>query len=67
MDLTLAYLDAGSGALILQLVVGGAAGIAAFVKFRWRSLTGKVNAAPETATASTTAGGSTDQQRSDEA
>ncbi len=38
MEFMFGYLDAGSGALIVQLLVGGLAGIAAFVKFRWRSL-----------------------------
>jgi len=31
----LAYLDAGSGSLLLQLLVGGLAGLAAFARFRW--------------------------------
>jgi hypothetical protein len=54
MNLTAAYLDAGSGALIVQLLVGGAAGIVAFVRFRWRNLTGtasNANDAPASKTA----------------
>ena len=34
-----AYLDAGSGALLIQMIVGGAAGVAAYFRFRWRRLT----------------------------
>jgi hypothetical protein len=30
-----AYIDAGSGSLLVQLLAGGVAGLAAFVKFRW--------------------------------
>ena len=33
----MAYLDAGSGALLIQVIAGGAAGIVAFVRYRWRS------------------------------
>lgn len=36
--LVLAYLDAGTGSLILQLLVGGFAGAAVFVKYRWGNL-----------------------------
>ena len=36
--LVLAYLDAGTGSLILQLLVGGFAGVAVFVKYRWGTL-----------------------------
>lgn len=38
MKLTLAYLDAGTGTLLLQLLAGGIAGVAAFVKFRWGTI-----------------------------
>jgi hypothetical protein len=34
----LAYLDAGSGSLIVQAVVGGAAGVAVATKLYWRRL-----------------------------
>ncbi|GLI01275.1 hypothetical protein [Phytohabitans aurantiacus] len=37
----LAYLDAGSGSLIVQAVVAGAAGMAVAVKLYWRRLTGR--------------------------
>lgn len=40
MRVLLAYLDAGTGTLLLQLLAGGIAGVAAFVKFRWRTVKG---------------------------
>jgi hypothetical protein len=36
----LAYLDAGSGSMIVQAIVAGAAGVAVFFKLYWRRLTG---------------------------
>jgi len=33
-----AYLDPGSGSMLLQLIVGGAAGAAVFVRLFWRRL-----------------------------
>ena len=38
MDVVLAYLDPGTGSLILQLVLGGAAALAVTVKFWWNRL-----------------------------
>lgn len=38
MDVVLAYLDPGTGSLILQLVLGGAAALAVTVKFWWYRL-----------------------------
>jgi hypothetical protein len=35
-----AYLDAGTGSLLVQLLVGGLAGLATFVKFRWGTVKG---------------------------
>jgi len=35
-----AYLDAGTGSLLLQLLVGGFAGAAVFVKYRWGAVKG---------------------------
>jgi hypothetical protein len=32
---TFAYIDAGTGSLLAQLLVGGLAGLATFVKYRW--------------------------------
>ena len=42
----LAYLDAGSGSLIVQAVVAGAAGMAVAVKLYWRRLTGRFRRQP---------------------
>jgi hypothetical protein len=38
LDPVLAYIDAGSGSLLAQLLVGGLAGIGAFMKFRWHTI-----------------------------
>lgn len=38
--LTLAYLDPGSGSMIVQAVVGGVAAAAVMAKFYWRRLLG---------------------------
>lgn len=35
MHLILAYIDPGAGSLLIQLLIGGLAGLAALVKFRW--------------------------------
>jgi hypothetical protein len=32
------YIDAGTGSLIIQALVAGFAGLAAFLKFRWGSI-----------------------------
>jgi hypothetical protein len=36
----LAYLDPGSGSMMLQLLLGGIVGVAAIAKLYWHSLTG---------------------------
>ena len=36
----LAYLDAGSGSLIVSAIVGGAAGVGVFAKLAWRRVSG---------------------------
>lgn len=36
----IAYLDPGSGSLIAQAVLAGAAGLAVFFKLGWRRITG---------------------------
>jgi hypothetical protein len=38
--MVLAYLDAGSGGLIIQTIVAGLAGAAVFLKLGWRRITG---------------------------
>jgi hypothetical protein len=43
----LAYLDAGSGSLIVQAIVAGAAGIAVAAKLYWRRLTGLFKRQPQ--------------------
>ena len=40
MSSSLAYLDAGSGTLIVQALVAGTAGAAVVLKLSWRRLTG---------------------------
>jgi hypothetical protein len=35
-----AYLDPGSGSMVLQLLLGGLAGLAVLLKIFWRKLTG---------------------------
>lgn len=42
-----AYLDAGTGSLILQALIAGAAGVAAFVKFRWGAIRSRFKRAAE--------------------
>jgi hypothetical protein len=42
----LAYLDAGSGSLIVQAAVAGFAGMAVAVKLYWRRLTGRFRRQP---------------------
>lgn len=36
-----AYLDAGTGSMVLQLLLGGIAGLAVIVKLSWHRLTGR--------------------------
>lgn len=47
-----AYIDVGIGSLLMQLLLGGVAGLAAFAKLKWKSVRG--NMAPK---ASSTAPG----------
>ncbi|MFK3984668.1 hypothetical protein ACI2K4_30380 [Micromonospora sp. NPDC050397] len=42
----LAYLDAGSGSLIVQAVIGGAAGVAVAAKLYWRRIFGRFRRQP---------------------
>ncbi|MEV4760945.1 hypothetical protein AB0J86_38400 [Micromonospora sp. NPDC049559] len=42
----LAYLDAGSGSMIVQAVVGGAAGVAVAAKLYWRRLRARLRRQP---------------------
>ncbi|HEY4584593.1 MAG TPA: hypothetical protein VI980_07310 [Acidimicrobiia bacterium] len=45
--LVFGYLDAGSGSLLLQLLVGGIAGLAAYARFRWHTVKGWFQKAAE--------------------
>jgi hypothetical protein len=36
----LAYIDAGTGSLLIQMLAGGIAGLAVFVRFRWGTVKG---------------------------
>jgi hypothetical protein len=38
MDPVLAYIDPGAGSLLIQLLIGGLAGLAALIKFRWQRI-----------------------------
>lgn len=38
MNVVLAYIDPGAGSLLIQLLIGGLAGLAALVKFRWNRI-----------------------------
>ena len=38
MRVMLGYIDAASGSLLVQLLVGGLAGVGAFLKFRWHEI-----------------------------
>ncbi len=40
MNALLAYLDPGSGSMLLQLLLGGAAALGVGVKMQWRRLRG---------------------------
>ncbi|WP_431884683.1 hypothetical protein [Micromonospora wenchangensis] len=53
----LAYLDAGSGSLIVQAVVGGAAGAAVAAKLYWRRVTARFRREPAEASPSERPGG----------
>ncbi len=39
-QVVIAYLDPGTGSLVLQLIIGGVAGVMAFLKFRWHTVRG---------------------------
>ncbi len=38
----LAYLDAGSGSMLVQLLLGGVAGLAVLLKVSWKWILGKI-------------------------
>ncbi len=41
------YIDAGTGTLILQVLIGGLAGAAVFIKYRWGQIRSWFKRAPE--------------------
>ena len=41
------YIDAGTGSLILQALIGGLAGLAVFVKYRWGAIRARFKRSPE--------------------
>jgi hypothetical protein len=47
MKFVFGYLDAGSGSLLLQMLIGGIAGLAAYTRFRWHSVKGWLQKAPK--------------------
>ncbi|HEY6629415.1 MAG TPA: hypothetical protein VI193_10565 [Acidimicrobiia bacterium] len=47
MKFVFGYLDAGSGSLLLQMLIGGIAGLAAYARFRWHSVKGWLQKAPK--------------------
>ncbi|MEO3747744.1 hypothetical protein [Plantactinospora sp. B5E13] len=55
--MNLAYLDAGSGSLIVQALVGGVAGVAVAAKLYWRRLTGRFRRQPAPRAAEQSSGG----------
>jgi hypothetical protein len=44
-----AYLDPGSGSMLMQLLLGGVAGLGVIVRLYWRRLTGVVGVRQEVA------------------
>lgn len=41
VDLLLGYFDPGSGSILLQILVGGSAGVIVFAKYLWQKVHGK--------------------------
>ena len=42
-----AYLDAGSGSMLIQLILGGIAGLAVFLKLSWKWILAKLGVKKE--------------------
>ncbi len=47
MQPILAYIDPGAGSLLIQLLIGGLAGLAALVKFRWNRIRATFSRKPQ--------------------
>lgn len=43
MSTMLAYMDPGSGSMLLQLIVGGSAGLAVFGRYVWQAMVGRLH------------------------
>jgi hypothetical protein len=55
-----AYIDVGIGGLLMQLLLGGVAGLAAFARLKWKSIRGKV--APTASSSASSLGQASDIQ-----
>lgn len=47
MQPILAYIDPGAGSLLIQLLIGGLAGLAALVRFRWSQIKATFSKKPQ--------------------
>ena len=47
MQPILAYIDPGAGSLLIQLLIGGLAGLAALIKFRWNRIRAAFSKKPQ--------------------
>lgn len=47
MHVIVAYIDPGAGSLLIQLLIGGIAGLAALVKFRWNRIRAAFSKKPQ--------------------
>ena len=47
MEPILAYIDPGAGSLLIQLLIGGLAGLAALIKFRWNRIKAAFSRKPQ--------------------
>ena len=47
MNLIISYIDPGAGSLLIQLLIGGLAGLAALIKFRWNRIRAAFSRKPQ--------------------
>ena len=47
MYVIFAYIDPGAGSLLIQLLIGGIAGLAALIKFRWKQIRAAFSREPQ--------------------
>lgn len=50
MRAMLAYIDAGTGATLMQLVLAGTVGIGAIIKLKWRAIRGMISGSDDSET-----------------